>query len=223
MVWSGYIILFFFQAEDGIRDLVRSRGLGDVYKRKSRSRADSLCAGPRLSGARLVGGRIVARRSRAPREGLAAVGASPRPKTSGAKTGLNDRHLSGRKLALTVRPMPLPTKGVIAALWTPIDRSGNLLSTELAAHVRFLRQHGIHGMMVLGSTGGFPLLSVEQRKEVLAVARSHAPDLPSMANISDTRPEVVADLGRFARALGRFGGRGVPIPGDHVRPAGSRL
>ena len=28
------IIVFFFQAEDGIRDLVRSRGLGDVYKRQ---------------------------------------------------------------------------------------------------------------------------------------------------------------------------------------------
>ena len=28
-------VLFFFQAEDGIRDLVRSRGLGDVYKRQS--------------------------------------------------------------------------------------------------------------------------------------------------------------------------------------------
>ena len=27
-------IVFFFQAEDGIRDLVRSRGLGDVYKRQ---------------------------------------------------------------------------------------------------------------------------------------------------------------------------------------------
>ena len=27
--------VFFFQAEDGIRDLVRSRGLGDVYKRQS--------------------------------------------------------------------------------------------------------------------------------------------------------------------------------------------
>ena len=25
---------FFFQAEDGIRELVRSRGLGDVYKRQ---------------------------------------------------------------------------------------------------------------------------------------------------------------------------------------------
>ena len=28
-------MLFFFQAEDGIRDLVRSRGLGDVYKRQA--------------------------------------------------------------------------------------------------------------------------------------------------------------------------------------------
>ena len=28
------VFYFFFQAEDGIRDLVRSRGLGDVYKRQ---------------------------------------------------------------------------------------------------------------------------------------------------------------------------------------------
>ena len=32
------VFLFFFQAEDGIRDLVRSRGLGDVYKRQPFSR-----------------------------------------------------------------------------------------------------------------------------------------------------------------------------------------
>ena len=31
-MWLGFV--FFFQAEDGIRDLVRSRGLGDVYKRQ---------------------------------------------------------------------------------------------------------------------------------------------------------------------------------------------
>ena len=30
--------VFFFQAEDGIRDLVRSRGLGDVYKRQMLAR-----------------------------------------------------------------------------------------------------------------------------------------------------------------------------------------
>ena len=33
-VCSRLFNIFFFQAEDGIRDLVRSRGLGDVYKRQ---------------------------------------------------------------------------------------------------------------------------------------------------------------------------------------------
>ena len=33
-MYVHFSTLFFFQAEDGIRDLVRSRGLGDVYKRQ---------------------------------------------------------------------------------------------------------------------------------------------------------------------------------------------
>ncbi len=32
---------FFFQAEDGIRDLVRSRGLGDVYRGQTQVHADA--------------------------------------------------------------------------------------------------------------------------------------------------------------------------------------
>mgnify|MGYP007112062313 CR=1 FL=1 len=47
-----FICGFFFQAEDGIRDLVRSRGLGDVYKRQDHElaggallRADGVTAG----------------------------------------------------------------------------------------------------------------------------------------------------------------------------------
>ena len=47
----------FFQAEDGIRDLVRSRGLGDVYKRQSQNRrrqnwpaAPSRCWSARCDG-----------------------------------------------------------------------------------------------------------------------------------------------------------------------------
>ena len=42
--WCG----FFFQAEDGIRDLVRSRGLGGVYKRQRHVRLadEAVCIGP---------------------------------------------------------------------------------------------------------------------------------------------------------------------------------
>ena len=55
---------FFFQAEDGIRDLVRSRGLGDVYKRqhgrgtgRHRAMVDQADAAPalRLQHAHQVG------------------------------------------------------------------------------------------------------------------------------------------------------------------------
>eukprot|EP00831_Metopus_contortus_P015789 TRINITY_DN16568_c0_g1_i2.p1 TRINITY_DN16568_c0_g1~~TRINITY_DN16568_c0_g1_i2.p1 ORF type:complete len:145 (-),score=57.89 TRINITY_DN16568_c0_g1_i2:7-441(-) len=34
MSLGRYFFFFFFQAEDGIRDVERSRGLGDVYKRQ---------------------------------------------------------------------------------------------------------------------------------------------------------------------------------------------
>ena len=49
---------FFFQAEDGIRDLVRSRGLGDVYKRQNsranrpRPKSSAISIGSAKSGSR---------------------------------------------------------------------------------------------------------------------------------------------------------------------------
>ena len=46
---------FFFQAEDGIRDLVRSRGLGDVYKRQAYEGAHRYGARARLHGGERAG------------------------------------------------------------------------------------------------------------------------------------------------------------------------
>ena len=42
MIHKRLTFVFFFQAEDGIRYLLRSRGLGDVYKRQAAKR---LCKG----------------------------------------------------------------------------------------------------------------------------------------------------------------------------------
>ena len=48
-------MLFFFQAEDGIRDLVRSRGLGDVYKRQAEIiKALAAAHGVKLNAAKLL-------------------------------------------------------------------------------------------------------------------------------------------------------------------------
>ena len=55
-VIGGGSYCFFFQAEDGIRDLVRSRGLGDVYKRQYQDYAQFV-AELAASGTVLAGGR----------------------------------------------------------------------------------------------------------------------------------------------------------------------
>ena len=59
--------IFFFQAEDGIRDLVRSRGLGDVYKRQGGSRGPPAAGRPPIGCApsRPRGGRSRSTKRRA--------------------------------------------------------------------------------------------------------------------------------------------------------------
>lgn len=97
---------------------------------------------------------------------------------------------------------PAPRKGVLAALWLPTDADGNLLRAELARNLAFLKRHGVYGVLALGSTGEFPQFDLEQRKRALATVAELAAPLPVIANISDIRPRAVAELGRFARALG---------------------
>ena len=51
VIFVVVFIFFFFQAEDGIRDLVRSRGLGDVYKRQVWPSV-AVCRWPRAAASR---------------------------------------------------------------------------------------------------------------------------------------------------------------------------
>ena len=60
-----FIVLFFCQAEDGIRALVRSRGLGDVYKRQAVRRIRHHAAhDPLLRGQGPAGAAACQRRAR---------------------------------------------------------------------------------------------------------------------------------------------------------------
>ncbi len=94
-----------------------------------------------------------------------------------------------------------PTEGVIVALWLPITESGKLDREALRAHFSWLRECGIHGVMALGSSGRFPLMDLKWRLDALGFIAELAEDLPVIANISDIRPSVVAELGREAKTL----------------------
>lgn len=114
--------------------------------------------------------------------------------------------------AITTTSSRAPQGGVFAALWLPTDQDGNLLREDLARNVAFLKQHGVTGVLALGSTGEFPQFDLEQRKRALATVAELAAPLEVIANVSDIRPRAVAELGRFARELG--------LPAIAVMPPG---
>jgi 4-hydroxy-tetrahydrodipicolinate synthase len=96
----------------------------------------------------------------------------------------------------------VPTKGILAALWLPTDKSGALIGADLALNIAYLKGAGVDGILALGSTGEFSQFDLAQRKRALEAVARLAEPLPVIANISDIRPRAVADLGRFARQLG---------------------
>lgn len=105
-----------------------------------------------------------------------------------------------------------PKDGLFVALYLPFDAAGELLESALSEHLTWLRGCGIHGVLALGSTGEFPLLTMAQRKRALEAVARLADPLPVIANISDNQPEAVAELGRHARDLG-LSGVGIMPPG----------
>jgi len=98
--------------------------------------------------------------------------------------------------------MPIPHKGVLAALWTPTDREGQLDLAALKSNVAFLKQHEVDGLMVLGSTGEFVRLTLAARRQVLEAVRDAWAGWPALVNVSDMQAAQAIELGRWARELG---------------------
>lgn len=97
---------------------------------------------------------------------------------------------------------PFRPGGIYSAQWIPTDPNGRVNRAALAAHIEFERRAGIHGVLALGSTGEFPQFSPDERKQVLTLVAELAGPLPVMANVTDLRPRVAVELGRFVKSLG---------------------
>ena len=97
---------------------------------------------------------------------------------------------------------PFRPSGIYSAQWLPTDAAGRLDRAALATHLAFEKGAGINGVLGLGSTGEFPHFSPDERKHVLATVAELAAPLPVIANITDIRPKVAIELGRFAKSLG---------------------
>lgn len=75
------------------------------------------------------------------------------------------------------RGAPEQLKGLIVPVLTPFNESGTIDQQSFIRHLEFLAHHGVHRIMVNGTTAEFFSLLPEERKTLLKLARRYFPGL----------------------------------------------
>jgi 4-hydroxy-tetrahydrodipicolinate synthase len=93
--------------------------------------------------------------------------------------------------------------GILAAVSTPFTATGEVDESRLRAHVDFLIDNGLHGLVPCGSTGEFAALSLDERKRVTEIVIEQAAGrVPVAPQTGSTRTADAVDLSRHAAAAG---------------------
>ena len=98
---------------------------------------------------------------------------------------------------------PFTVRGVIVPLLTPFDGALQVDEGALRAHVRWLIDKGVSGVMPCGTTGEGPLLTTEERRRVLEVVVEAASGrVPVIAHVGAVTTRETVELARHAEAAG---------------------
>jgi 4-hydroxy-tetrahydrodipicolinate synthase len=93
--------------------------------------------------------------------------------------------------------------GIVPALITPLDDSGRVDEWSVQSLVEFQIRAGVHGLLVLGSTGEGPLLPVDEKlRLVRATVAAVRGRLPVMVGIAHSSPAESAAFARQAHVAG---------------------
>jgi len=92
-------------------------------------------------------------------------------------------------------------KGIFTALLTPFDRNNKVNEKELEKLVKFNTEKGVTGFYVGGSTAEAFLLSTDERKQIMDVVKSTAPNHTLIAHIGSINELEARELGKHAHKL----------------------
>jgi 4-hydroxy-tetrahydrodipicolinate synthase len=93
--------------------------------------------------------------------------------------------------------------GVIPAITTPFDASGNVDEQFLAEHARWMLDAGCRGVVALGSLGEGATLAFDEKVRVLEVLRDAiGPDYPLVSGISGLSTDECVALARASEQAG---------------------
>lgn len=109
-------------------------------------------------------------------------------------------------------------KGVMPAVTTKFREDGALDHAEMARCFELQMRAGCDGLIVAGSLGEGPMLSQDERLEVLATAQAAAAGKPVLLTICEASTRAACDLARRAAQAGASGLMVVPSPIYHTDP-----
>lgn len=93
--------------------------------------------------------------------------------------------------------------GVWPAFLTPLDSSGAPCEKAIEQLVELFVQQKLGGLYVVGSTGQWPLLSLEHRRKILErVVKTASGRIPVMAHVGAVATEDAVGLARHAASVG---------------------
>jgi N-acetylneuraminate lyase len=102
--------------------------------------------------------------------------------------------------------MKKPFSGVWPAMLTPLTETGQVEHGELEKLVELLVRQGLGGLYILGSTGQWPLLSLEQRQAVAErVVKTAAGRVPIIVHVGAVATDDAVALARHAARIGADG------------------
>jgi N-acetylneuraminate lyase len=92
-------------------------------------------------------------------------------------------------------------KGIFTALLTPFDKNNQINEKELEKLVKFNLNKGVKGFYVGGSTAEAFLLSTDERKQIMDVVKTAAPNATLIAHIGSIDEQQATALALHAKRL----------------------
>jgi 4-hydroxy-tetrahydrodipicolinate synthase len=99
-------------------------------------------------------------------------------------------------------PKAAALRGLLTATLTPLDLEGGLALEHVPALLDFQRRGGVDGVVVCGTNGEAPSLSVEERKRTLEAMLAHREAMLIVAGIGAASVTDAVELTRHATQVG---------------------
>ncbi|MVN20438.1 dihydrodipicolinate synthase family protein [Mucilaginibacter arboris] len=98
-------------------------------------------------------------------------------------------------------------QGLLSAPFSPFDKEGGLHVEQIPAYYSFLKQNGVTGAFINGSTGEGVSLSMNEKKKIAeawAACSNHDPEFKVMAFLGGTCLTDCIELAKHAQQIGLY-------------------